>query len=103
MSRSYPIYNKVEACKYKSDKSFGNVDTFHLTQLIGSSSKNSHEFVDLVTTKRLGWNDEYSSNIWVFAFSVDGIILKKAYFEDNNGKPGKKLKIINKMKRIKSL
>lgn len=103
MAYNYPIWNKVEACKYKSDKSFGNKDTFHLTQLIGSSSKNSHEFVDLITTKRRFWDEEMNDYYWKFSFSVDGKILKRAIFEDNNGRPGKKIKVESKLGRIKSL
>ena len=37
MSRSYPIWYDVTACKYKSDKSFGFRNTGEIEISIGSS------------------------------------------------------------------
>ena len=53
MSRQYPIYNKVTACIYKSDKSYGVRETGEVEVLVGTSSKNSHHFVKHSTTHRI--------------------------------------------------
>ena len=88
---SYPIWNKVEACIYKSDKSYGAKDTSHSTVLVGSSVKNSHQLVDVTTTKRFGFNTKYNKVVCSFRYYVDGICLKEMIFSDNNGKAGELL------------
>jgi len=52
MSRSYPIWNDVEACIYKYSKSYGARDTSSVTIYVGTSGSNSHELVQHCTTKR---------------------------------------------------
>lgn len=101
MSRSYPIWNQVTNCKYQSDKSYGNVDTGEVNIFVGSSSKNSHSFVNTKITKRIiSWKNK---SVFAFKFSVDDVVLKVALFEKNKDVPGKLIKIISKMKTIKSL
>jgi len=73
-SRSYPIWTKVEACIYKSDKSFGAKDTSTQTIMVGTSAKNSHEIAQICTTRR-----EVDNQI-IFKFSLDGEILKELKF-----------------------
>ena len=52
MAFSYPIWNKITACIYKSGKSYG-VKKDGLTEiLIGTSASNSHEFAKVRTTHR---------------------------------------------------
>lgn len=65
MSRSYPIWNKVTACIYNSSKCYGVKDTGEVAIYIGSSARNSHEFVRHVTTRRV--HGEYTK----FTFGVD--------------------------------
>ena len=102
MGRSHPIWNQVTACKYNSDKSYGILDTGEVKILVGSSARNSHEFVRHITTRRF-YNHEKYGPVCVFKFSVDGIVLKEMIFKDNNGRAGKLLKTKTKMKSIKSL
>lgn len=73
--RSYPIWTKVEACIYKSDKSFGAKDTSIQTILVGTSARNSHELAEIKTTRR-----EIGDEV-VFKFSVDGEVLKELRFD----------------------
>lgn len=73
-SRSYPIWTKVEACIYKSDKSFGAKDTSAQTIMVGTGAKNSHEIAQICTTRR-----EVDDFI-IFKFSLDGEILKELKF-----------------------
>ena len=79
-SRSYPIWTKVEACIYKSNKSFGAKDTSTQTIMVGTSAKNSHEIAQICTTRR-----EVDNEI-IFKFSVDDEILKEIRFDKKTKK-----------------
>ena len=79
-SRSYPIWTKVEACIYKSDKSFGAKDTSSQEIFVGTSAKNSHKIAEICTTKR-----EHDDEI-VFKFSLDGEVLKTIRFDKKTKK-----------------
>jgi len=101
MSRSYPIWNNVTACKYKSDKSFGFVETGGIKIKIGSSAKNSHHFLETLITKREG---KYKNvPVWIFKYSVDDVVVKISVFTDNNGRPGEHWFTKSKLTAIKSL
>lgn len=103
MSRSYPIWNEVQACHYNSGKSYGNKETGSVNVYVGSSSSNSNHFLEHIVTKREHWVEFLNEDCIVFSFSVDGVILKKMYFKNNNGRAGKLLKTKTKLNRIKSL
>lgn len=45
MAYSYPMWIEVQACIYKSDKSYGAMDTNHEIVHVGTSAKNSMEFI----------------------------------------------------------
>lgn len=102
MSRSYPIWNQVQACKYNSDKSYGIHGTGKINVYVGSSGRNSHEFLEHIVTKRFYEHPKYGP-VCVFKFSVDGVVLKEMIFADNNGKAGKHIITRSKLKSIKSL
>lgn len=87
MSRSYPIWNKVTACIYGSDKSWGAKSESNVEILVGSSSNNSHLLCRHRTTKT-----QNEQGNWVFEFIVDGETIKKMEFLDNNGRPGEVIK-----------
>ena len=72
--RSYPIWTKVEACIYKSDKSFGAKDTSKQTINVGTSARNSHEIAEIITTRR-----EIGDEI-IFKFSVNGEVVNEIRF-----------------------
>ena len=74
-SRSYPIWIDVNACIYKSSKSYGARDTNEQTIYVGTSRSNSHEIANIKTTRR-----EIDGQI-VFKFSVDDEILKELRFD----------------------
>lgn len=92
MSYAKPIWNEVEACIYKSSKSYGAKNTSSVTVSVGSSSKNSHELVKHVTTRR--FYDEYKGyeKVCVFKFGVfvngKEFIVCEKIFKDNKGKAG---------------
>ena len=52
MTRSYPIWNDVEACIYKSNKSWGARDTCAVDVRVGTSRSNSELLVQHFTTRR---------------------------------------------------
>lgn len=102
MRRSHAIWNQVQACKYNSDKSYGISDTGEVTINVGSSGKNSHKFLEHITTRRFYEHPKYGK-VCVFKFSVDGIVLKEMIFTDNDGKAGKHITTRTKLNGIKSL
>jgi hypothetical protein len=65
MAYSYPIWNEVEACIYKSSKSYGALDTSSTVIKVGTSAKNSEKLVEHTTTRRT--DGDYT----VFTFGVD--------------------------------
>ena len=73
MAYSYPIWNKVNACIYKSGKSWGAKDESGVQVCVGTSAKNSHDFVNHRTTHRV--HDDGSHE---FRFFVDGVCIKRA-------------------------
>ena len=86
--QQYPIWHDVKSCLYKSSKSYGARDTADTTIYIGSSSKNSTEFIRTSTTRRFKYNEALGQVVCSFRFYVDGICIKEMIFEDNNGKVG---------------
>lgn len=85
MSRSYPIWNDVQACIYGSSKSYGAKDKSETTVLVGSSASNSHALVCHCTKKII--TEEYV----YFKFYVDGIKIKEMIFSNNKNKAGELL------------
>ena len=69
---SYPIWNKVTACIYKGQKSYGVKQTGDVSVNVGSSAKNSHHFLNHSTTMRERTNGDRE-----FRFYVDGVLIKR--------------------------
>ena len=80
MSRSYPIWNKVTACIYSSDKSYGVKENGHVDVVVGTSAKNSHEFVSHRTTHRLLDNGDRE-----YRFFIDDVCVKRAVLPKGAG------------------
>lgn len=72
-SRSYPIWNQVQACIYKGGKSWGARENCSVHVKVGTSSSNSHSFVSHCTTHRT-----HKDGSQEFRFFVDGQVVKKA-------------------------
>lgn len=81
--RSYPIWNDVTACIYNSGKSWGAIDTAEVGVKVGTSGRNSNDFVRHVTWKRQ--RGPYT----IFKFGVDLLdgngfhTLKTGYLDEN--------------------
>tara|TARA_R100000655_G_scaffold68881_1_gene107142 strand:+ start:52 stop:360 length:309 start_codon:yes stop_codon:yes gene_type:complete len=102
MSRQYPIWNNITACIYKSGVSYGVKDTGVNNIVVGSSKKNSHDFLETIVTRR--FETYKNQRCVVFSFSVDNVIIKKMIFSvDKNDRAVKPLKTISKLEKIKSL
>ena len=71
--KQYPIWNIIEACIYKSPKSYGVKKDGKVEVRVGTSSSNSHTFVEHVTTHRI--LEDCSRE---YRFYVDGKCIKKA-------------------------
>ena len=81
MSRSHPIWNKIQACVYKGNKSYGVRRVGEVEVRIGTSGSNSHHFLDHITTHKLLPNGDH-----VYKFSVDGVIIKEAILKKGANK-----------------
>lgn len=91
--RSYPIWNQVQACIYKSKKSYGAKDFSETEILVGSSNKNSHTLAK-VSTRRREITNEYNSRVH-FEFRVDGRLLKTMIFNNDDSRAGELIETIN--------
>lgn len=100
--KSFPIYNEVEACIYKSKKSYGAKNTSKSTIYVGSSKKNSHELATVITTRREKEHERHGSII-EFATSFDGVILKRMIFKNEKGIAGRYILTETKMDKLKSI
>jgi len=69
--RSYPIWIDVEACIYKSKKSYGAKDCNKQNIYVGTSKTNSHHLAEVVTTRK-----EIGENT-IFRLYVDKKMIKE--------------------------
>jgi|TARA_R100000482_G_scaffold121034_1_gene66823 hypothetical protein len=86
MSRSYPIWNEINSCAYSEagkrtgNKSYGVKEHSEINVKVGSSASHSFDFCQIKQTKkRFG---QWSS----FQISIDGKIIKRAYFNNKTKK-----------------
>ena len=71
--RQYPIWNEVEACIYASNKSYGAKQQSNVDVKVGTSARNSHDFLTHRTTCRDLENGDKE-----FRFYVDDKLIKRA-------------------------
>lgn len=71
--RSYPIWNEVEACIYNSSKSYGAKQQSNVNVKVGTSARNSHDFLTHRTTCR-----DLEDGSKEFRFYVDNKLIKRA-------------------------
>ena len=75
MSKSYPIWNEVEACIYNSSKSYGVKEKWVVNVKVGTSRTYSFDFVNHKTTKK-----EITKDILEYHFYVDDVLIKRSQF-----------------------
>ena len=73
MTRQYPIWNKVEACIYKGNKSYGVKERGEVEVRIGTSGSNSYHFLNHRTTHKVLENGDRE-----YRFYVDDVLIKRA-------------------------
>jgi|TARA_R110002072_G_C7882066_1_gene528091 hypothetical protein len=93
MGRQYPIWNVIDNDSYATDKSYGVRDTATTFVKVGTSSRNSHDFVSTEITTEKDKNGDR-----IFRFFVDGVLIKKATVK--NGKIYHDEDVINKENSI---
>ena len=71
--RSWPIWNQITACVYKSDKSYGVKATGEVTVKVGTSASNSHICLRHTTTHRMLDNGDRE-----YRFYLDGEVIRRA-------------------------
>ena len=85
--RQYPIWHKINSCIYANsgtrtgNKSFGTKEHSQTEIKVGSSSKNSHDFLRHETTHRQHENGDRE-----FHFYIDGEIFRKAVLKKGSDK-----------------
>ncbi len=72
MARQYPIWNKIKSCIYASDKSYGVREEGIVNVNVGTSSSNSHLFLQHRTTCVVLDNGDRQ-----FSFYVDGKLIRR--------------------------
>ena len=100
--KQYPIWIDVTACTYRSSKSYGAKKVNEQKILVGSSSSNSHEMVEIVNYKK-SFNHEKYGPVISFRCKVDEIIIKEVLFKDNDGIAGEYIKTRSGLSRTKGL
>ena len=79
--RMYPIWNKISACIYKGDKSYGVKVAGYVEVLVGTSAKNSHHFIDHKVTHRLMENGDR-----IYRFYVDDKLIKESILKKGSSR-----------------
>ena len=81
MAISYPIWNKITACIYKSNKSYGVRNEGVNNIYCGTSANNSYHFAKVVSTHRQLENGDREYRLYVDKVIVKRAILKKGQTE----------------------
>jgi len=81
MAQSYPIWNKITACIYKSNKSYGVRERGEVEVRIGTSGSNSHHFLNHKTTHKVLDNGDRE-----YRFYVDDVLIKRALLPKGDNK-----------------
>ena len=81
MSRSYPIWNKIQACIYKASKCYGIKNDGVNEILIGTSKSNSHSFVKTRVTHK-----KQEDGTRTYHFYLDDKLIKTASLKNGEVK-----------------
>jgi hypothetical protein len=99
MASNYPIWHQVQACHYKTSKSWGGKNDSGETIYVGTSASYSYEHCKILTTRRVIVHPKLGE-CYIFKTSVDGVVLKETLIRI---KDKQMVKQRTKLKRIKSL
>ena len=76
--RQYPIWNIIRSCIYEKPKSYGVRKHSDCQVKVGTSSSNSHDFLEWKLTH---YHDK-KNKLRIYTFRVDGKIVKRAILKD---------------------
>tara|TARA_Y100000768_G_scaffold385567_1_gene371945 strand:- start:2604 stop:2879 length:276 start_codon:yes stop_codon:yes gene_type:complete len=79
--KSYPIWNKITACIYKSNKSYGVRERGEVEVRIGTSSSNSYHFLNHRTTHKVLENGDRE-----YRFYVNDVLVRRALLRKGDNK-----------------
>ena len=89
MSRSYPIWNKINSCIYSEkqgartgNKSYGIKEHGENNIVIGTSASNSHDFIQTKTTHR-----KKEDGTREYRFYVDDVLICRATLTKGSDSP----------------
>ena len=85
--KQYPIWNIITACIYKSAKSYGVRNTGEVEIRVGTSSSNSHKFLQHTTTHRLLDNGDREYRFYLDGECIRRALLKKGADQLQNLEP----------------
>jgi|TARA_S200002703_G_scaffold157126_1_gene164241 hypothetical protein len=101
--KQYPIWNIITACIYKSAKSYGVRNTGDVEVRVGTSSRNSHKFLQHTTTHRLLNNGDREYRFYIDGECVRRAILKKGADDLTPLEPQQGYSEYEELSRIESL
>ena len=79
--KNYPIWNKITACIYKANRSYGVRETGDVSVVVGTGKSDSHAFVDHSTTFRQHDNGDREYRFYVDGKCIKSAVLKKGASE----------------------
>ena len=74
--RQYKIWNEIYNTEYKKSNSFGTNGQVNINMLIGTSSKNSHDFAKI--TQDVYYSEE--NDCYYYDLLIDGVVIKEAQY-----------------------
>ena len=77
MAHSYPIWVDVQACLYKSSKSYGARDTNFESIKVGTSPRYSHDFYTRATNRKVLSEYREFTDVIVFRGYHNGICVEE--------------------------
>lgn len=88
--KSYPIWNKIQSCAYANksgstgNKSYGIKEHGETNIVVGTSAKNSHDFITHKTTHKLHENGDREYRFYISeTHSNDMILIRRAILRKN--------------------
>ena len=85
----YPIWNKIQSCVYANksgstgNKSYGIREHGETNIVVGTSAKNSHDFITHKTTHKLHENGDREYHFYISELSGDMKLIRRAILRKN--------------------
>ena len=85
----YPIWNKIQSCVYANksgstgNKSYGVKEYGEVNVVVGTSAKNSHDFITHKTTHKLHENGDREYRFYIDELTGDSLLIRRAILRKN--------------------